>query len=90
MSSSSITGLGNKAGAAGTRAFGSGNVGGGATTGTILRPRGTGGMMRLRFLPVVGVLLATVLAVTGCCAGYCSSSRPPVGAGAIAPAGSHG
>jgi hypothetical protein len=91
MSSSiSITGLGNMAGAPGTRGLGSGNVGGGAAKGTVLRLRGTRGMMRLGFLPVTGVLLPTVLAVTGCCAGYCSSSRPPVGAGAIAPAGCHG
>jgi hypothetical protein len=36
---------------------------------------------RLRLLPVAGVLLATILAVTGCCAGYCSPGAPPVGAG---------
>jgi hypothetical protein len=35
----------------------------------------------LRLLPVMGVLLATILSVTGCCAGYCSQSAPPVGAG---------
>jgi hypothetical protein len=36
---------------------------------------------RLRFLPVIGVLLATILTASGCCAGYCSKSAPPVGAG---------
>jgi hypothetical protein len=97
MSSSiTITHSGSTAGVPGTRALGSGNVGnvgnvgGGAGTGTILRARGTRGMMRLRFLPVIGVLLATIVTVTGCCAGYCSSSKPPIGAGVIAQADSHG
>jgi hypothetical protein len=42
---------------------------------------GARGKTRLRFLVVIGVLLATILTVSGCCAGYCSSGRPPVGAG---------
>jgi hypothetical protein len=43
--------------------------------------RGTIDKTRLRVLPVIGVLLATILTVSGCCAGYCSKSAPPVGAG---------
>jgi hypothetical protein len=38
-------------------------------------------MTRYRLLPMIGVLLAAVLTATGCCAGYCSKSAPPVGAG---------
>jgi hypothetical protein len=36
---------------------------------------------KIRFLPVIGVLLATILMVSGCCAGYCKPGPPPVGAG---------
>lgn len=47
---------------------------------TLSSPNPTG-MRRLRMLPVTGLLVATILAATGCCAGYCSHSHPPIGTG---------
>lgn len=43
--------------------------------------RGTRAMRRLRFLLLIGVLLASILTVAGCCVGHCDNSRPPIGAG---------
>jgi hypothetical protein len=67
------------------RALGTLALGGGNAVKTIGRDaakaRGTREMTRLRFLPVTGVLVAMILALTGCCAGYCSHSAPPIGAG---------
>ena len=46
-----------------------------------VRPRRPRAMTRLRLMPVIGVLFALIFVLTGCCAGYCSSSAPPVGSG---------
>ena len=43
--------------------------------------RGTRARRRLRFLLLIGVLLASILTVAGCCVGHCDNSRPPIGAG---------
>jgi hypothetical protein len=42
---------------------------------------GARGKTRLRSLAVIGVLFATILMVSGCCAGVCRPGPPPIGAG---------
>ena len=77
MRSISITSQAARARGPNTRALGSGTAAADIRR-DVLSSRD---MTRLRSLPMVGVALALMLAVTGCCAGYCSSSPPPVGSG---------
>jgi hypothetical protein len=80
VSSFSISGLGHM-----VRFPGRALDGGSAVEVASRRPapgsRGARHSTKRRQAAMIGVLVATILTATGCCAGYCSSSAPPVGAG---------